>query len=449
MLRFVEGLRFVFAVLTGVDVVNAKSFSPTRPGWAILLAVGVLLTVGIASIYVTNTHYSQSHDGPTNAFKQMVFAVLGLVVGAACVRVGHIRISRFAYVIFILAVLALIPPALAKLAGSSFGGVFPVRNGARRWIQLPGFQLQPSEFVKVAYILALAWYLRYRQNYRRFWGFVAPFAITGVPLVLILIEPDLGTALLLVPVLFAMLFMAGARLKHLGIVALVCVLMFPLAWWKIKPYQRLRISAVLLQSDNLRKEIIENPNRYEFLATKRQALEWAGSSGYQLVHSKNAVGSGGFLGHGWGKGVYVEHSQLPDRHNDFVFAVIAHQWGLVGALVVLACYVVIVIAGAQIASATSDPFGRLLAIGVVALISTQVIINAGMAVGLMPITGMSLPFVSYGGSSLLTSFIAISFLISVSRHRPFLLSLRPFEFDRNDDKKALLIDHQRGTHFDI
>lgn len=423
---------------------SRSRLDPTRPGWVILGAVAVLLVFGVASIYVTNTHYSHGDDGPTNAVKQFVFALAGMILAIVCLQIGHGRISRYSYAIFFIAVVMLVPPAVAKMAGSSFGGLFPVRNGARRWIQLPGFQLQPSEMMKVAYILGLAWYLRYRKNYRRFAGLVLPFVLTGIPLVLILIEPDLGTALLLMPVLFGMLFMAGARLRHLGIIALTCMLLFPLAWTKMKDYQKLRVTAVLLQSRSFRETVVENPERYEFLATKRQAIEWSAGAGYQLVHSKNALGSGGLFGQGWGQGVYVEHASLPDRHNDFVFAIVGHQWGFIGCLVMLVCYGAIAAAGAHIASATSDPFGRLLAIGVVTLMASQVIINVGMTLGLMPTTGMSLPFVSYGGSSLLTNFIAIGLLISVSRHRPFLLANKPFDFRDGLQDKALMADCQRA-----
>ena len=263
-------------------------------------------------------------------------------------------------------------------------------------------------------------------------GLLIPVIFSAIPLAMILLEPDLGTALLLVPVLFVLLYVAGARSWHLALIVLIGVTAAPFAWGQIKGYQRARVTAVLLQSDHLRRAVIDNQETYGFLAGKRQALEWAASSGYQLVHSKNAIGSGGALGQGWGNGVYVRRTLLPDRHNDFVFAIIGHQWGLVGCLLVLLCYLVIVLSSAAIASTTVEPCGRLLAVGVMTLIATQVIINVGMTVGLMPITGMTLPFVSYGGSSLLTNFVAVALLISISRHRPFLLATRPFEFRHED-----------------
>ena len=412
-------------------------YALTDPGWVIAIAVSILLVIGVASIYVTDTHYVAGHDGPRNAAKQCVFILVGLITAAAVLWVGYQPISRHAYAIFGVALAALIPLLVAHTLKVEFGGLTSPRNGAYRWIRLPGFQLQPSEFMKVAYMLALAWYLRYRKNYRRFGGLLVPVAISAVPLTLILLEPDLGTVLLLLPVLFAMLFVAGARKRHLAVIVLAGVALAPLAWSQLHPYQRLRVTAVLLQSETLRQAVIDTPDRFAVLATRRQAKEWAAGSGYQLVHSKNAIGSGGALGYGWGEGVYVRSDLLPDRHNDFVFAMVAHQWGLVGVSLVLVCFVAIVTAGVRIAVGTTEPFGRLLAVGVLILIAVQAIISVSMSVGLMPITGMTLPFVSYGGSSLLTNFIAVSLLISVSQHRPFLLSTRPFEFGERKERTHL------------
>lgn len=416
----------------------------TQPGWAILASVMILLTIGVACIYVTDTHYVQGNDGPRNALKQCVFALAGMILAAGVLRIGYQAIARHAYLIFVLAVAALVPLFLADIMKTDFGGLTKPIKGAYRWIRLPGFQLQPSEFMKVAYLVALAWYLRYRKNYRRIGGLLLPFLISVVPLTLILLEPDLGTVLLLVPVLFAMLLLAGARVRHLVMIAMVGLAAAPFCWGAIKDYQRLRVSAVLMQSEAVRRAIIESPERYEFLATKREAIEWSASSGLQLVHSKNAIGSGGLLGYGWGKGTYVEHGRLPDRHNDFIMAIIGQQWGFAGCMLVLGCFAVIAIAGVRVASVTADPFARLLSVGVVVLITTQVIINVGMSVGLMPITGMSLPFVSYGGSGLFTSFIAVALLISVSQRRPFLLANKPFEYRRRPAQSTELHDYDEG-----
>ncbi|MFQ5463108.1 MAG: FtsW/RodA/SpoVE family cell cycle protein [Phycisphaerae bacterium] len=417
---------------------NTSRVELTQTGKVILAAVMVLVVVGVACIYVTNTHYSAGHDGPRNAAKQIFRVLLSLVAGLAVLRVGYRWIARYSYFFFMASLLLLVPPFLAKVFHTSMGGVVAPRNGAYRWIHLPGFPLQPSEFMKVAFVIALAWYLRYRRNYRRFGGLLIPLMISTIPLTLILLEPDLGTCVLLVFVLMTMLFLAGAKISHLCVIALMGVAMVPLAWTQIEGYQRLRVASVLLQSDGLRKAIRERPDAYSYLATRRQAIEWPVSSGYQLVHSKNAIGSGGVLGYGWGSGMYVTGSLLPDRHNDFIFSLIAHQWGFIGCCLVLACYGVIVLCGVLIAQATTEPFARLLSIGLTSLIVTQVLVNVGMTLGLMPITGMTLPFVSYGGSSMVTNFVCIALLISVSRHRPFLLAEKPFEFGAKRRKTLYL-----------
>ena len=346
----------------------------TQPGWAVAFAVLVLLGLGIASIYASSSVRVGSVDvsGKLFAAKQAINAGVSLVLVGLILRIGYMRIARYAYLIFAACLLMLIPMLLAKMLHVSFGGLVPASRGAYRWIQLPGYQLQPSEMMKIGYILALAWYLRYRKNYRNFSGLLFPFAVSVVPMAMILLQPDLGTVLLFFPVLFGMLFVAGARIQHLAVIIGLGLLASPFMWLQMKPYQRSRITAVLMQAPSLREKIVEDSEKYAFTGVdKQEALEWEASSGMQLVRSKAALGSGGFMGQGWGQGTYVEYNFLPDRHNDFVFAIIGHQWGLVGCFVVLACFVVIVVSGVEIATVTSEPCGRLLAMGVVCLIAAQ------------------------------------------------------------------------------
>jgi rod shape determining protein RodA len=416
----------------------------TNPGWMIASAIAVLTLVGMASIYVTDTHYATGHDGPANAARQSLRVFLGLFLAAMVMRMGYQNLGRLAYPIFLIAVLALVPLVIAKSLHSNLGGLTPPRNGAYRWIALPGFLLQPSELMKVALVLALAWYLRVRKRAGTFEGVLIPVLVTAVPTALILLEPDLGTALILWPALFTMLFLAGARLRYLFLITIVGAVAAPFAWDRLENYQRLRVTAVLLQSDRLRQAVIAEPQRYAAIATRRQALEWSASSGYQLVQSKNAIGSGGVWGYGWGEGAYVENpTLLPDRHNDFIFAVVAHQWGLVGCAIVLCCYAALVLGGARIASMAAEPFPRLLVGGFVTLLASQALVSVAMTMGVLPVTGMTLPFVSYGGSSLLCNFVAIALVLSVSRHRPFLLTVRPFAFGREQTELLHILD---GTH---
>ena len=179
-------------------------------------------------------------------------------------------------------------------------------------------------------------------------------------------------------------------------------------------------------------DVIANPDEYAFLnkdadALRREAREWTVSSGMQLVRSKAALGSGGCFGQGWGHGTYVKYNFLPDRHNDFVFSLIGHQWGLVGCGVVLGLYALIAGCGVEIAQANTDPFARLISVGIIAMFAVEVIVNISMTLGLMPITGLTLPLVSYGGSSLVVSMIAVGLLNNVGRCRPFSVAGKGFE----------------------
>ena len=399
------------------------AFDLTRPGITMVVAVGVLAAIGLLSIYGAES--ARTAPAPY-ALKQALFVGISACAGAVVLRIGYRKIARHSYPIAVAAVVLLVPLTVAKVTGIELGGLLSPRRNVYRWITLPGFQLQPSECMKLGYILALAHYLRFRKNYRRFRGLLLPFGLTLIPLILILTEPDLGTALLMMPVLFVMLFLAGAHLRHLALIALLGAVCMPLV---AKPYQRARITTLMMQSESFRERVAEDPERFAFLGLDKRALaNWRQDDGWQLIHSKAALGSGGLVGQGWGEGTYVEYGFLPDRHNDFVFSLVGHQFGLIGCLVIVACFAVIILSGATIALATTEPEGRLLAVGVVALLAAQVTINVGMTVGLMPITGMTLPFVSYGGSSMVVNGMAVALLISVSQDRPFLLAPKPFEY---------------------
>jgi len=363
--------------------------------------------------------------------KQLVFAAVAAAgfVAANLVnyrRLGAVSYWAYAFVLALLVVL-LVGRYLVELP------FVPEKNGTHRWIQftvagrtLPA--LQPSEFCKIVYVLALAWYLRYRSNYRSFKALVGPFVLTLVPMVLILAEPDLGTVLLMMPILFTMLFVAGAKLKHLLLVMLMALMVSPLLWHKMKPYQRVRISSVLLQSPWVRDKAEAHPLLGRILVGRQfSQKDWKNDWGYHLIRSKSAIASGGAAGYGFGKGPFIKYDFLPYRYNDFIFAAIAHQWGFRGGLVLLGLYVVVIACGLEIAAKNVDPFGRLLAVGIVAMFAVEVIVNVSMTMGLMPITGLTLPLVSYGGSSLLVSVISVGLLNNLGRSRPFTVAPRPFE----------------------
>lgn len=398
----------------------------TRLGWGLALPVALLVGVGLACIHATDrtatpatqltppttsdvqawTLYIYHVIGPYTT-KQIAFTLTGVGLMLLAMKIGYHRVSQHAYIIYGFVILLLIVLVLDRYVDIPF---VPVSRNTRRWLEIFGVRLQPSEFMKLALVICLASYLRFRDSYRTWSGLITPFVLTLVPMGLIMLQPDLGTLLMLLPVLLALLFVAGARLRHLAAVIIAGTLLaVPFYAYGMEAYQKQRVEVLLRQNVN------------------NEA--WHMDEGYQLRQSKMALATGGLLGQGYRAGIFVEYDGLlPEEHNDFIFAIIGHQWGLVGGLVILAAYGFIVIFGIEVTTVTNDPFGRLLAVGIIAMIVLQGLLNIGMTLGLAPITGMTLPFVSAGGSSLWANFIALGLLVSVAQRRPMLISNRPFEF---------------------
>ena len=395
----------------------------------LLTAVLMLVGIGIATIYSVGNPAELSPASEmgnlSNLWKTQIQYIGVAILGFIAVNffnyrhLGSISYWFFAVVLVLLAYL-LVSRYLVELPFAP-----PSRQGVHRWIVLhPNLpRIQPSEFCKLAYIVVLAWYLRYRSNYRSLSALIGPFALTLLPMVLILLEPDLGTVLLMMPILFTMLFVAGAKVKHLLIIILMALLVSPLLWYKMRTYQRRRISSVVLQNTWLREKAEKHPWLGQVLVgTKFSEKQWKSDWGWHLIRSKYAVASGGVKGYGFRKGPFVKYDFLEARHNDFIFAIIAQQWGFIGCLVLLALYTIIVSCGLEIAVHNSDPFGKLLAVGIVAMFVVEVIVNVSMTLGLMPITGLTLPLISYGGSSLLVSMASIGLLNNIGRCRPFTVA---------------------------
>ena len=399
-----------------------------------LAAMLLLVSIGIASIYASGNpaEAEETMRGSSLWKKQLVFAVAGLMGFFLLNLIDYRWMGPPSYWLYAacLVVLAFI---LVGKGIPALRSIVPVINGSARWIRIGvgGFQqqIQPSELCKLLYILALAWYLRFRRNYRKFRGLMGPFALTGLSMILIIREPDLGTTLLLVPILFAMLFVAGAKTKHLLLIILAGAVISPMLWNKLNPYQRSRISSFLLQNEKVRDKISDDKELCKILTGRAYFNEkkWRGDSGFHLIHSKRAIASGGLTGYGFRKGPYIKYPQLPERHNDFIFAIIAHQWGLLGCLGVFILYAVIVACGMEIAWNNTDPFARLIAVGIITMLMVQVIVNTCMTVGLMPITGITLPLISYGGSSLVVNIVAVGVLNTIGRARPFSVAGKGFE----------------------
>jgi len=374
-----------------------------RLNWALVAVALALVCIGVAAIA------GDSGTGPLEGLgrKQAFWGLVSLVI-LVLVLVPHYRVyQRVAYAVFALTLPLLVLLLVARWV-PFLDRLMPIVNGSRRWIRLGAMQLQPSELAKIAYICALARYLMFRENYRTFKGLIGPFALTLVPIALILRQPDLGTALVFVPVLFAVLFAAGARVRHLLIITVLGAATLPALWVGVmSSEQKSRILGWLHQSDHRRP---------------------ADDAGYHLWQSKLALGSGGLSGSQEKTDSWVGLGYLPEAQTDFIFAVIGESWGFVGCATVVVLFWLLCMFGLGIAGKTREPFGRLVAVGVVTLFASQLLINVGMTIGLMPITGMTLPFVSYGGSSLLSSFVALGILLSIGARRVLVIAPEAFSF---------------------
>jgi rod shape determining protein RodA len=322
------------------------------------------------------------------------------------------RWAMVAYWAMILVLIAVLIP-----------GIGSVHYGARRWIDFPFFQFQPSEFAKLAFIFAQAHYLSRPAEELRdpviFWKSISMMAL---PFLLIMKEPDLGSALVLIPVGFMMLFVAGTPKAYLGMLCggaavigalfLVDVFFAPPGWWQIKlePYQRDRLMSYFGMDF-----APANAPRAE----RERAADQARQKSYQASQALISVGSGGFWGKGWHQGPQTSLAYLPRgaAHTDFIFSVIAEEEGFAGSIVLLALYSAVLFTGIKIAGQARDRLGKLLAVGLVTLIFSHVFINIGMNIRIMPVTGVPLPLLSYGGSSVLGSMIAIGLLQNVYLYR--------------------------------
>lgn len=366
---------------------------PRKFPWLLTAAVAAIFVIGWQAI----ARGDQLADGHL-ADQQLVWLIVSLPILVVCVTIPYRRWRFIAYPLFVVTVALLVAVFL-----------FPPRNGARRWIPLGIADLQPSEFMKLAFILAMARYLEFRGSQRNWWGLLVPFFMAFVPMLLILKEPDLGTALVFLPVLFAMLFAAGARLRHLAIVAVMGCLALPIVWTAMSSEQQSRITALFSQRDG-------GPPPQ--------------GDGYHLHYSKLVLASGGVWGSELAGSLYSERqlNRLFASRTDFVFCLVGERYGIWGTAVVLCLWCIMLCAGLRVSMQTRDPFGRLVAVGVVALFGTQVLINTGMTCGIMPITGLTLPFMSYGGSSLLSSLIALGLLINISCRPGYVLAREPFQF---------------------
>ena len=347
-----------------------------------LLGATVGLVILSASTLAT-LHVGRA--GGSVALRQLAWFGVGIVALLVMASIDYRRLVQVAPLLYVLGLGALI-------AVFVFGRTV---SGARRWLLLGPVSVQPSEIFKICFVLMAVWLVTSR------WAqpigptaLVLAAPVTMVPMALIVKQPDLGTALLLLPVLLALLVAAGMPLRLLGGLGLAGVAAAPVVWFALREYQRERILVFL---DPLRDPL---------------------GTAYNVIQAKIAIGSGQLLGKGVAGATQSRLAFLPERHTDFIFAVFAETWGFVGCLVLLTCYALLLLRGFDIAASTREPVGRLVALGVTAMVAVQVLINVGMVTGLLPVVGIPLPLMSYGGSSMVVSMMALGLLLSV-RMRQF------------------------------
>ncbi|HEY0010049.1 MAG TPA: FtsW/RodA/SpoVE family cell cycle protein [Tepidisphaeraceae bacterium] len=373
--------------------------------WPLLLAVCVLACMGVVTIWA---------DDPAAGKKQLVFFGVAFICMMGLQTVDYRILGKFGGLFYVGAALLIGYTILGSFI--SVPGVTN-RNGAFNWIDFGPFALQPSELLKVGFIVVLARYLRFRSNYRTLVGLVPPFVLAAVPVLLILKQPDLGTALVFIPALFAMLFVAGAKLKHLlGVVGMGAA-MLPLMW-----LSGLEGVPVFEHMPSL----VKNYQRERVYAMFNDDPDTLGDKGFQQQWALRAMGSGGIAGRGAGD--IVVGRRVPERKNDMIFSLIGEQFGFLGAFVVAGAYLTIFYVGLEIAGSTREPFGRLVACGIVVILAAQSFINLMVVMKLMPVTGVTLPFVSSGGSSLIASFLSVGLLINIGQSRPIVMANDVFEY---------------------
>jgi rod shape determining protein RodA len=358
-----------------------KDIQGTRDyDWWLLAIVLGICAVGVLEIYsaTRSSHLAGMH------VKQLWWIALGLVAMFVLSRVDYHRILDLAPVLYLIGIAALV----AVLA------VGHTRFGAKRWIPVLGQLLQVSELVKLIIIIVLARFLsEVRTERLSLPDLVKAGMLVGIPLGLILLQPDLGTALVLMPMLVIGVFLAGIQWKHAVALVLLGLLMLPLGWHVLKPYQKERITSFM------RPE--EDPK----------------GSGYQLLQSKIAVGSGGFWGKGFGNGTQNQLGFVPVRYSDFILSAWAEEQGFKGVFLALCLYLALLLRLVQNGQRAKDRAGMFLVMGVAAALSFHVLVNVAMVIGYMPVTGIPLPLMSYGGSATLFVFLALGLVMNVRLRR--------------------------------
>jgi len=346
------------------------------------LVGGVLLlcAVGLSVLYSASDHSLEVVG------KQAARMALGFASMIAIAQLSPLRLARWSPVIYAIGMVLLVATAIVGTG-----------RGAHRWLELGPLRFQPSEIMKLAVPLTVAWFLSDKLLPPRLSLVAAALLLVAVPGGFIIEQPDLGTAILVMAAGLLVLFFAGISWRLIGLVVAVCVVLAPIGWYTMHDYQRQRIITLLDPSaDPL-------------------------GAGYHIIQATIAVGSGGWSGKGWLNGTQSHLEFLPERATDFIFAVYCEEFGLLGVLVLLAAYLLVLIRGITIAMNAQDGFSRLIAASLVFTLFIYIFVNMGMVTGQLPVVGVPLPLISYGGTSLVTIMTGLGILMSIQTHRRFIV----------------------------
>lgn len=356
----------------------------TNFDWGLLLLVLIIAAIGVGNI--ASATYSYDPAGTSHAVRQCYWVLIGLLLVVLTCSIDYHLFDDMAYWLYGIAVTLLL---LVLLVGKS-------SMGATRWLNMGFFSFQPSELMKIVIIMVFARYFSALSpaGSLSLRDLLNPFLLLGVPVLLVMKQPDLGTAVIVALIGFSMMLFVGVRFKAIMTLVLAAVPTMFLGWhFYLHDYQKERI--------------------HNFLTPERDPL----GSGYHIIQSKIAVGSGGFLGKGYLQGTQTQLNFLPEQHTDFAFSVFAEEWGFLGCLLILALYLSLALWGYSIARKCNDYFGSLLAVGVSSMLVCHIVINIGMVIGLFPVVGVPLPLFSYGGTSMITTMIGLGILLNVRMRR--------------------------------
>ncbi len=347
------------------------------------LLLGLVLALMVAGLLIL---FSASNGNIARVSAQLANMVIALGIMWVFANIPPHFLVRFAFPVYLVGVLLLIAVALAG----------EVAHGARRWLDLGITRIQPSELMKIAVPLAMAWYFNRHEAGLRLWNYAVAVVMLLLPVALIARQPDLGTALLITASGFFVLFLAGLPWRIIGGSAIASLVAAPFAWSLLHDYQRQRILTLI------------NPTQDPL------------GTGYHSIQSTIAVGSGGLLGKGWMSGTQTHLDFIPERTTDFVFAVFAEEFGLIGNIVLLLLLLLVVSRGLLIAAAAPSSFARLLAGAITLTFFTYVFVNMGMVSGILPVVGVPLPLISYGGTALVSICLGFGILMSIATHKKLI-----------------------------